>query len=80
MVFCFIHLDDAPDPTDGGEEVFVVVPETSKIAMALPLAALPEFVTLLEEAVCDRPLPQCPTCSATMPTVAVCTSPHNHPP
>lgn len=81
MVYCFVHLDDdAPDPAGHEEEVFVVVPDTSKVVMAVPLDALPEFLVLLQQAVGDLPLPECRSCMATMPCLAVCSSPHNEPP
>ena len=79
MVYCFVHLDDAPEPVSGDEEVFLIVPDASKVAMAVPLDALAPFLTILDEAVRDLPLPQCPACGATMPSVAVCASPHNEP-
>ena len=80
MVYCFVHLLDDPDPADGEEEVYIVVPDTSKVAMAIPLEALPAFLPLLDQAVCDLPLPECPACGATMPTRAMCAAPHDAPP
>ena len=79
MVYCFIHLLDAPDPADGEEEVYIVVPDTSKIALAVPLDALPQFLPLLDAVLRDLPLPVCPACAATMPSIAVCSSPHEDP-
>ena len=56
------------------------MPDTSKVALAVPLDALPEFLTVLERAVGDLPMPQCPACTATMPSRVVCCSPHTEPP
>ena len=80
MVYCYVHLDDVPEPADGPEEIFIVVPDTSKIALAVPLDALPEFLTVLQRAVGDLPMPECPACTATMPCRVVCASPHSEPP
>ena len=49
MVFCVIHLDDAPC-RDADEEVYVIVPDGSKTAIAVPLDALPRFLPLLQRA------------------------------
>lgn len=76
MVFCVIHLDP-PCATPDEEEVYVVVPHSGKTAIALPLDALPKFLPLLEEAVCDLPPPQCAACTAALPSLATRRSPHN---
>ncbi len=80
MVYCFVHLLDEPDPADGEEEVYVVVPGTSKVAMAIPLDALPQFLTLLEQVLRETPMRLCPVCAAPMASVAVCSSPQREPP
>ena len=79
MVYCYVYLDDAPEPA-GDEEIFIVVPDTSKIALAVPLDALPAFLPVLQRAVGDLPMPECPACTATMPCRVVCSSAHNEPP
>ncbi len=66
MVFCVIHLDDAPC-RDAGEEVYVIVPDGSKTAIGVPLDALPRFLPLLHGALDDAPLPECSTCATPMP-------------
>jgi hypothetical protein len=66
MVFCFVHLDDACGRA-GDEEVYVVVPETTKTVIALPLTALPALLPLLDVAVGGDPLPACPVCAASIP-------------
>ena len=79
MVFCVIHVDPpCAEPED--EEVYVVVPGTGKTVMAVPLDALPQFLPLLEQAVCDLPSAQCTACTVPMPGLAVCSSPHSEPP
>lgn len=80
MVYCYVHLEDAPESAGGDEEIFIVVPDTSKIALAVPLDALPQFLPLLQRAVGDLPMPECPACTATMPCRVVCSSPHSEPP
>ena len=77
MVFCVVHLDP-PCAPDEDEEVYVIVPGTAKTAIALALDALPQFLPLLEQAVRDLPAPQCAACSATLPSLAACSSPHDH--
>ena len=67
MVFCVIHLDDAPC-RDVDEKAYVIVPDGSKTAMAVPLDALPRFLPLLQRALDDAPLPECSTCATPMPT------------
>ena len=69
MVFCVIHLDDAPC-RDDDEEVYVIVPDGTKTAIAVPLDALPRFLPLLGRAFGEAPLPECPACAAPMPTFA----------
>jgi hypothetical protein len=79
MVFCVIHVDPpCAEPED--EEVYVFVPGTGKTVMAVPLEALPQFLPLLEQAVHGLPSPQCAACTAAMPGLAVCSSPHYEPP
>ena len=78
MVFCVVHLDAPSEPPED-EEIYVVVPGAAQTAIALPLDALPRFLPLLEQAVADLPPPQCTSCRATMPSLAVCPSPHSAP-
>ena len=79
MVFCVIHVDPpCAEPED--EEVHVVVPGTGKTVMAVPLDALPQFLPLLEQAVRELPPAQCAACTAAMPGLAMCASPHSEPP
>lgn len=66
MVFCLVHLDDQPG-TPGDEEVYVIVPDGSKTALAVPLDAIAEFLPLLERAVGGGQLPACHCCAAPMP-------------
>ncbi len=72
MHFCLVHLDDACGAA--GEEVYVVVPG-SKTAMAVPLDALPEFLPLLERAVGGKYPPECQSCAAAIPKLAVSPGP-----
>lgn len=67
MHFCAIHLDDACPPPGRDEEVHVVVPGTTKTAMAVPLDGLPALLPLLERIVGGPSFPQCPVCSADLP-------------
>jgi len=68
MHFSLIHLDD--EPSDG-EEVYVVVPDGSKAAIAVPLDALPDFLPILEQARSGLPPARCPACSATLPALVL---------
>jgi hypothetical protein len=47
MHFSLIRLADRPVE---GEEVYLVVPDGSRIAIAVPLDALPDFLPILDEA------------------------------
>ena len=67
MHFCAIHLDEDGPPCDGEEEVYVVVPGTTKTALAVPLDALSQFLVVLEQAVGGDSRPQCPNCGAAIP-------------
>ena len=79
MVFCVIHVDPpCAEPED--EEVYVVVPGTNQTVIAVPLDALPQFLPLLEQAVRDLPSAHCAACTAEMPGLPVCSSPHSEPP
>ena len=73
MHFCAIHLDDL-GPCHGEEEVYVVVPDAAKTAMAVPLDALPAFLPVLEHAVGSTSFPRCPACQAELPRLRVCRS------
>jgi hypothetical protein len=64
MQFSVIHLAEVPSE---GEEVFVVVPGGAKIAIAVPLDALPQFLPLLAQAAEELPPACCPACSARLP-------------
>jgi hypothetical protein len=64
MQFCLIHLAEVPCE---GEEVFVVVPDGRKTAIAVPLDALAEFLPLLARAAGELRPPRCPACSARLP-------------
>lgn len=66
MHFSLIRL--APEPSDG-EEVYVLVPDGSKTAMAVPLDALPDFLPILEQARSGLPPSRCPACWATLPAL-----------
>src|SRR5688572_1439373 len=68
MHFSLIHLADQPRD---GEEVYVVVPDGSKTAIAVPLDALPEFLPMLEESMSGRAPPRCPACSAKLPALVL---------
>lgn len=76
MVFCVIHRDSRR-ATHEDEEVYVVVPGAAKTAIAVALDALPQFLPLLEQAVRELPVSHCAACNATLPSFAVCSSPHN---
>lgn len=69
MLFCLLHLEDTFGRSRA-EEVYVVMPDGSKAAFALPIGALPEFLPLLDEATGDGPLPECPTCQSMIPALA----------
>ena len=64
MQFSVIHLAEVPSE---GEEVFVVVPGGAKIAIAVPLDALAQFLPLLAQAAEELPPACCPACSARLP-------------
>lgn len=75
MIFCAISLHDLAAPPEAEEEeVLVIVPGTSKTAIAVPLDALPHFLPILEEAGGREAWPQCPSCGAEIPRLkhAVC--------
>jgi len=78
MIFCVIHLDP-PCATPDEEEVYVVVPDAGKTAIALALDALPQFLPLLAQAAGDRPTPQCTACMAALPNLACVPSPDQAP-
>jgi hypothetical protein len=71
MLFCALHLDDE-DPVfeDDGEEVYLVVPDGSKTALAVPLGALSEFLPILERALGAQSMPRCRACGAEVPRLA----------
>ncbi|MGH2942095.1 MAG: hypothetical protein ACRDLN_04900 [Solirubrobacteraceae bacterium] len=75
MHFCAVHLDDACRPPDD-EEVYVVVPGTTRTAIAVPLDALPHFLPLLEQAVGNDARPACPACAAEIPRLRTSTDRH----
>lgn len=68
MLFSLIHL--ASEPADG-EEVYVVVPDGSKTAIAVPLDALPDVLPILERARSGLPPPRCPACAAKLPALVL---------
>lgn len=76
MIFCAINLHDLAAPPGLGreEEVFLIVPGTSKTAISIPLDALAHFLPILEEAGGREAWPQCPSCGAEIPRLknAVC--------
>jgi len=79
MVFCVVHVDPpCAQPED--EEVYVVVPGAAATAIVVPLDALAQCLPLLEQAVRDLPPPRCAACTAVMPALPVCSSPHTEPP
>lgn len=78
MVFCVIHLDPPSDPPED-EEVYVIVPGAAKTAMAVPLDALPQFLSLLEQAIGGDVPPACPKCQTAIPNLGVCPRPHDDP-
>jgi hypothetical protein len=56
-----IHLDDTSD------ELTVVVPGGEKVAIMVPLDALPAFLPVLEEAAEELPEQCCETCGVPLP-------------
>lgn len=63
MRFSLIHLDG-----DGGSDtVTVVVPGGEKVAVRLPLDALPEFLPLLDDATAGLPEQCCEQCGEALP-------------
>jgi len=64
MLFCVIHLDSEPSE---GEEVYLLVPEGSKVAVAVRLDALPATLPLLKQACNGCAPPTCPSCAARLP-------------
>lgn len=67
MHFCAIHLLDLAAPPGCEEEVLVVVPDSGKTAIAVPLDALAAFLPLLEQVVGHADRPQCRGCGAAIP-------------
>jgi hypothetical protein len=65
MRFCLIHIDDHGCGPD--EEAFVIVPGAAKTAMAVPIDALPGFLSLLAEATQDLPPAICTGCGCALP-------------
>jgi hypothetical protein len=59
--FSLIHLDE------GSDEITVVVPGGEKVAMMVPLDALPGFLPLLDEALEELPEQCCVACGAALP-------------
>jgi hypothetical protein len=66
MHFSLIRLADQPVE---GEEVYLVVPDGSRIAIAVPLDALPDFLPILDEARSGLSAPRCPACWAKLPAI-----------
>jgi hypothetical protein len=61
--FSLIHLDG-----DGGSDtVTLIVPGGKKVAVMLPLDALPEFLPLLDEATARLPEQCCAQCGEALP-------------
>jgi hypothetical protein len=67
MVFCALQLPDVAAPPGRDEEVFMVVPGTAKIAIAVPLDGLARFLPLLDQAIGRPSRPRCPACGAAIP-------------
>ena len=61
MRLCLIRMP--PGRGVVGAEVAVVVPGTRKLAMMVPLVALPDFLGLLYEAMRDQGEQRCPACT-----------------
>lgn len=74
MHFCAVHLHDPCWPP-GEEEVYVVVPGTSKTVIAVPLDALPQFLPLLEQVVGGDARPACPACAEQIPRLRTSADP-----
>ena len=68
MHFSLIRL--AAEPSDG-EQVYVVVPDGSQTAIAVPLDALPDFLPILEQARSGLAPPRCPACWARLPAIVL---------
>jgi hypothetical protein len=66
MHFSLIRLADQPVE---GEEVYVVVPDGSRTAIAVPLDALADFLPILDEARSELAAPRCPACWAKLPAI-----------
>ncbi len=63
MRFSLIHLDG-----DGGSDTLtLIVPGGDKVAIMLPLDALPDFLPLLDDAIEDLPEQRCGTCGEALP-------------
>jgi hypothetical protein len=59
--FSLIHVDDSSD------ELTVVVPGGEKVAIMVPLDALPEFLPVLDEATEELAEQCCGACGAALP-------------
>ena len=62
MRFCVIHVHDEPGGPE--EEAIVIVPGAGKVAVAVPLDALPGFLPILHEATEGLEEHCCPSCRA----------------
>jgi hypothetical protein len=65
MRFCLIHVHDEDYGPD--EEAMVIVPGADKLAIAVPLDALPSFLSLLDEAAADLAPQVCGCCGEVLP-------------
>jgi hypothetical protein len=66
--FCLIEMPPARGGTEA--EVTIVVPGTEKVAMVIPLGALPAFLPLLHEAMSGIAEQRCPACAEPLVTAS----------
>jgi hypothetical protein len=64
--FCLIRM---AEPGAADIDIAVVVPGTRKLAMLVPLGALPDFLALLYEALRGQDEQRCPACAEPMATL-----------
>jgi hypothetical protein len=60
-----IHVDDLPGGDD--EEAYVIVPNGSKVAIAVPLDAVGRLASVTARATADADPPCCPDCGERLP-------------
>jgi hypothetical protein len=70
MRFWMLHLDDRPSVGPEGLEEVTVVEPGRKLAMLAPLAALADFVEILDGAWDGEPPTSCPGCGAELPALS----------